>query len=428
MTLIETFAGNQAVSPAFTAGGTTAPAQGTTESWTAATTTTLFAAVTGTSQCHVIDPLQPSEIILVTNISGTTWSVTRGAEGTTPVAHAANFTVQQAVTAFAYNTFLQKGKNLSDLDSASVARGNLGLGTAATAAINTTAGTITTSAVGDAAAAGASGQVADAAHIHGREAFGAVTALTAFGAASSNGVATTLARSDHSHGSPYKLNNGFYLSNAISVPSTTATYNVGATDEVLLVTPATGGTTVNLPDATTVPEMCITIKMQGATPANPVNIVPSGTQQIDGVNATYPLTIQRESVTLVNAGVNWWIINYQGGLDAWNKVTTPSGWTDHSSPTGNGLRYRLHNRRQVECFIDLTSPSTAPSGTLFTLPTGYIPAVRQHWVLAGSKVPSSQDPHFDIACTTDTSPGAVSCQALQASTVYMGNIVFSLDS
>jgi hypothetical protein len=46
------------------------------------------------------------EIIAVTNVSGTTWTVTRGAESTTPVAHGANFTVQNVVTAAVYAAFL----------------------------------------------------------------------------------------------------------------------------------------------------------------------------------------------------------------------------------------------------------------------------------------------------------------------------------
>ena len=42
---------------------------------------------------------ETSEIIAVTNVSGTTWTVTRGAESTTPVTHSAGFTIQQVVTA-----------------------------------------------------------------------------------------------------------------------------------------------------------------------------------------------------------------------------------------------------------------------------------------------------------------------------------------
>lgn len=81
------------------AGGTDAPAQGTSQSWTVASSASFPAAVTGTSQFHVEDPAAPSEIMTVTNVSGTTWTVTRGAESTTPVAHAAGFTVQQVITA-----------------------------------------------------------------------------------------------------------------------------------------------------------------------------------------------------------------------------------------------------------------------------------------------------------------------------------------
>lgn len=80
-------------------GGTTAPAGGTTETWTVASSSSFPAVSTGISQLHVADIAANSEIILVTNITGTTWSVTRGAEGTTPVAHSAGFTIYQVTTA-----------------------------------------------------------------------------------------------------------------------------------------------------------------------------------------------------------------------------------------------------------------------------------------------------------------------------------------
>lgn len=81
-------------------GGTTAPASGTTETWTVSSTT-MPAASTGSTQFHVCDTAtgKTGEIILVTNVSGTTWSVTRGAEGTAPVAHTAGFGIVQVVTA-----------------------------------------------------------------------------------------------------------------------------------------------------------------------------------------------------------------------------------------------------------------------------------------------------------------------------------------
>jgi len=75
-----------------------------TETWTVSSSASFPAASSSgspPSQFHVVDasPLYQSEIIAVTNISGTTWTVTRGAEGTTPVAHAADFTVVQVATA-----------------------------------------------------------------------------------------------------------------------------------------------------------------------------------------------------------------------------------------------------------------------------------------------------------------------------------------
>lgn len=84
-------------------GGTDAPAPGTSQSWTVAASGGFPTADSDGSpptQFHVSDPAQASEIILVTdNTAGLVWTVTRGAEGTTPVAHTAGFTIKQVVTA-----------------------------------------------------------------------------------------------------------------------------------------------------------------------------------------------------------------------------------------------------------------------------------------------------------------------------------------
>lgn len=91
-----------------TSGGTTAPAGGSTESWTVASSASFPAVTSGTTQFHVADPAAPSELIAVTAVSGATWTVTRGAEASAPVAHTAGFTVQQVVTA-GYLGFCQQG-------------------------------------------------------------------------------------------------------------------------------------------------------------------------------------------------------------------------------------------------------------------------------------------------------------------------------
>jgi hypothetical protein len=91
-------------------GGTTAPAPGTSESWTMAGAYASWPQVTNVvpaTQIHVYDQALPSEVMLVTNMSGATWTVTRGAEGTTPVVHAAGFAIQQVVSASVL-TFMQQ--------------------------------------------------------------------------------------------------------------------------------------------------------------------------------------------------------------------------------------------------------------------------------------------------------------------------------
>jgi hypothetical protein len=85
-------------------GGTTAPAQGTVEAWTVTVAAAFAVTSTGTRQFHAADQNLPGEIFTVTVCPGGTGSqswpqVIRGAEGTTPVAHSAGFTVTQVVTA-----------------------------------------------------------------------------------------------------------------------------------------------------------------------------------------------------------------------------------------------------------------------------------------------------------------------------------------
>jgi hypothetical protein len=82
-------------------GGTDAPAAGTSETLTVASSAMFGAAVTGVSWFYFADAAAGygSEMFKATNVSGTTWTVTRGADGTTPVAHLPGFTVYQVVTA-----------------------------------------------------------------------------------------------------------------------------------------------------------------------------------------------------------------------------------------------------------------------------------------------------------------------------------------
>jgi hypothetical protein len=84
-----------------TSGGGTAPASGTVETWTASSWAGFAQATTNSTQYHIYDTTtgKSTELILVQNTSGTSATVVRGAEGTTPVAHSAPFQVTQAITA-----------------------------------------------------------------------------------------------------------------------------------------------------------------------------------------------------------------------------------------------------------------------------------------------------------------------------------------
>ena len=104
---VEVYANNP--STTVTSGGTDAPSAGTAETWvvaSAASFPTASSTASPPTQFHVADPAVPSDLSTVTNTSGTTWLVTRGAEGTTPVGHASGFTVEQVVTAGGYAGFL----------------------------------------------------------------------------------------------------------------------------------------------------------------------------------------------------------------------------------------------------------------------------------------------------------------------------------
>jgi hypothetical protein len=104
---------NPLPSTTVSSGGTTAPAQNTVESWTMAGSygswPTISNAASPPQIMRICDPAPgyQAEIMWVTNISGATWTVTRGAEGTATIAHSANFAIQELVTGATFNNFLQ---------------------------------------------------------------------------------------------------------------------------------------------------------------------------------------------------------------------------------------------------------------------------------------------------------------------------------
>ena len=85
------------------------------------------------------------EIIKVTAVSGTTWTIVRGQDSTTGLTRSTTTYIELRYTSAAAALMLQKDNNLSDLGNASTARTNLSLGTMATqsaSAVAITGGTI----------------------------------------------------------------------------------------------------------------------------------------------------------------------------------------------------------------------------------------------------------------------------------------------
>jgi hypothetical protein len=133
---VEVFANN--ATAVVTSGGTAAPSPGTSETWTLSSSTlpAVSSSATPPTQCYLVDPSAVSEKMLVTNISGTSATVTRGADGTTPVVHTSGFTVQQVLTRASLNGFSQsKAAFASILDYGADPSGNTDSTSAITAAI-----------------------------------------------------------------------------------------------------------------------------------------------------------------------------------------------------------------------------------------------------------------------------------------------------
>ena len=146
----------------------------------------------------------------------------------------------------------------------------------------TPAGSVSTSAAGDAGVVGISTNFAREDHKHGREAFGTITAETAFSGSATDGAAVTLARSDHRHGTPAHndaAHSAIALS-ALAVP--TADLNLNSR-KISSLGPPTAGTDATTKDYVDNLQAGIAWKdtVRAATTAN---ITLSAPQTIDGVS------------------------------------------------------------------------------------------------------------------------------------------------
>ena len=87
-------------------------------------------------------------------------------------------------------------------------------------------------------------------------------------------------------------------------------YNLSATDDYIGCNTFAGSFTLSLPAANSVSsgKLYIVKDEYGACTINPLLIAPNGADKIDGVNASYSLNVNFESVTLVCNGADSWFI------------------------------------------------------------------------------------------------------------------------
>ena len=92
---------------------------------------------------------------------------------------------------------------------------------------------------------------------------------------------------------------------------------LGNTYSFILASTGGGALTLNLPSASGIKGRKYIIKRGTAGGANACNIVPNGTDNIDGANTTYSLTAPLSQVTLVSDGAsNWYIQTVSYPIDA----------------------------------------------------------------------------------------------------------------
>jgi hypothetical protein len=87
-------------------------------------------------------------------------------------------------------------------------------------------------------------------------------------------------------------------------------YNIAATDDYIGCSTVVASFTLTLPAANTVANgKKVIIKDEGgAATAKPLSVTPTGTDKIDGANATQLLNVNYESITVVCNGVDSWFI------------------------------------------------------------------------------------------------------------------------
>lgn len=244
--------------------------------------------------------------------------------------------------------------NLSDVNSASTSRTNLGLGTSATEAVSTSAADFAADQTGG--GAGAVGKVSDAGHQHPPS---SLYLKVANNLSDLGSLATALSN----------LGVGF------NVVAESAAYNARAQD-IVLATAGAGGFTVTLP-APALDIMVLVKKVDSG--AGTVTVSQHASETIDG-NSSLSLILQYDHCWLVSDGTNWFDVgaytasaSFESAVETLklNQLQNPNGAVNMGSNQINALSDGINatdaaTLEQTQQWVQDTNAWTRTANTTFT--------------------------------------------------------------
>lgn len=168
------------------------------------------------------------------------------------------------------------------------------------------------------------------------------------------------------------------------VATKTANYTATATDNILLVSAASGSVTITLPTAVGATGQTYTIKRTDTTYTNTLTVATTSSQTIDGATTYGLLWVQYAYVQVVSDGSNWQIIDGSTLAEPWQTTAFSSGqWANRGAGFPN-LQFRrlMSPSNCVQLVGDIKFTSNGTTGltngaTIMTVPSAYRPTNEQ---------------------------------------------------
>jgi hypothetical protein len=198
---------------------------------------------------------------------------------------------------------------------------------------------------------------------------------------------------------------------ALNLVSKTSSYTATTTDNVLLVSAASGNLTLTLPTAAGITGRIYTVKRTDSTTANTVTVATTSSQTIDGATTYTRLWDQNTYVQVISDGANWQMLDEHGIPEPWQSVALASQWSARGAGF-SALRYRrLAGGTQVQWVGDATFTANGTTGltsggaVISAVPAAYRPTNEQHiWssIAGGTGTPAITANRVPLAAIDNT--------------------------